>query len=335
MSKYSSFKKDKLIFENWRKYLSEEADPRKMSADDFPMKLSDVGAEYTPQQAKQIATSGLKDGDKGDDQISASTASFPVKNLKPSQSSMNIGKAVAFAIAAILKNKPFPNGPGGNLGAMIDKDSHIMDGHHRWIASGMVNPDSEVGGYQVQFPAEKLIPILNILTLHFTKSAKGKPGGGSFEAFNEAGIGKVLQKYAKEGVWSANEDPKMVMKALEEFTGQSGQAAISAAAKKMADNVSQLTLSVPAGFPEREDMPIISAKKGHLDLAVKLLNSGAIDVNPKYAGKSGEPGGIVPDSGGIYKKGADSDAGYDEEEAKRQRMMRNLEENKKPKRRKK
>ena len=48
-------------------------------------------------------------------------------------------------------------------------------------------------------------------------------------------------------------------------------------------------------------MPIISKKKGHLALAVKLLNSGAVDVNPKYAGDSGEPGDVEP-SGAMAKR---------------------------------
>ena len=321
------------MFESWRKFVSEEADPKKMSGEDFPMKLGDVGSKYTPQQAKKIAVGGLKDGDKSDDIINAKPGGGPVSKLKPSQSSMNIGKAVAFAIAAILENEPFPTGPGGDLGAIITSDNHIMDGHHRWIASGMIDPSAKVQGFIVDYPAKQLISVLNVLTLHFTKSPKGKPGGGSFKDFNEKAIGAVLQKYAADGVWSAGDDPAMVMSALEQFTGQTGEAAVPLAAKKMAKNVSQLTLSVPSGFPQREDMPIISAKKGHLALAVKLLNSGAIDVNPQYAGDTGEPGGVVPDSGGTYEKG--SQAGADSDQAERERKMRDLEENRKRRRRKK
>jgi len=331
---YSSFKKEKLLMENWRRFLNEKADPNKISSKDFPMKLSNVGDLYSPEQAKHIAQGGLKDGNPEDDKIPAKAGGAQVTDLKPSQSSMNIKKAVAFAIAAILKKEPFANGPGGDLGAIITNDSHIMDGHHRWIASGMVDPTSSVKGYIVEFPAKELIAVLNILTLHFTKSDKGKPGGGSFKDFNERGINAVLQQYAKEGVWSAGDDPAMVIKACEVFTGQQGKHAVATAAKKMAQNVSQLTLSVPSGFPQREDMPIISAKKGHLKLAIKLLNSGAIDVNAKYAGDSGEPGGVHP-SGGIYRKGSKSDVGFDSDEAETHRKMRNLEESKKYRKRRK
>ena len=332
--KYSSYKKQQKLFENFRRFLKEEASPAKISPDDFPMKLSDVGKLYTPQQAKRIASTGLKDGSEDDDKIPASETTAAVRELLPSQSSMNIGKAVAFAIAAILHNKPFPNGPGGDLGAIITKDNRIMDGHHRWIASGMVDPTSSVGGYEVEFPAEQLIGILNLLTLHFTKSDKGKPGGGSFDDFNEQGIYAKLKKYATEGVWSAGDDPKAVQQALEAWTEQKGEAAIVAAAKRMAQNVGELTTQVPSGFPQREDMPIISAGKGHLDLAIKLLNSGLIDVNPNFAGDTGEPGGVEP-HGGTYQKGASPDAGVDAEEEERARKMRDLEENKRRRRRRK
>lgn len=289
---YSSYKKDKLLFENWRKFVNEKANPEAQKDTDFPMKLSDVGAKYGKPGATAIALGGDKDGDGEDDKILGTKGEAAVKDLKPSQSSMNIGKAIAFAIAAILKNDPFPTGPGGDLGAIITKDNQIMDGHHRWIASGMVDPNAKVGGVIVQYPADKLIPILNILTVHLTGSSKGKKGGGSFAAFNEKGILPVLQKYAKEGVWSTGGDPAMVMKALEQFSGVQGEAAIQAAAKKMAANLQQLTLEVPPGFPEREDMPMISAKKGHLKIAIDLLNNGNVDVNPPYTQGSKKPGAV-------------------------------------------
>ena len=54
-------------------------------------------------------------------------------------------------------------------------------------------------------------------------------------------------------------------------------------------------MSVPGGFPARPDMPVISAKKGHLSLAIKLLKSGAVDLNPPYADEKAGAGGPEPD----------------------------------------
>ena len=332
---YSSYKKDKLIMENWRGFLKEEASASKVNSKDFPMKLSDVGKTYSPEQAGIIAKAGIEDGDADDDKVQTGDGEWSVKDLKPSQTSMNVGKAVAFAIAAILENNPFPNGPGGDLKAIVSGDNHIMDGHHRWIASAMVDPETKIQGKSVQFPAKELIAILNILTLYFTKSDQGKPGGGTFANFTEEGFKQILTKYANDGVWSANKDPNEVVRALMKFSGASDkETAITMSAKKMADNISVLTTEVPSEFPQREDMPIISAGEGHLDLAMKLLGSGAIDINPTYFGDSGEPGG-VKGQGGVYRKDAGSDAGYDAEQIKKNRMMRDLEENKKKRRKNK
>lgn len=261
--------------------LVEEADPSKVDPSRFPMDLSSAAGK-AGEEAEKLVTGGNDDGASGDDEVKAQAGSLPCKVLKPSQSSMNIEKACAFAIAAILKVKPFPSGPGGDLGAIITSDNHIMDGHHRWIASGMVDPDAEVGGFIVEFPAKQMIAALNMITVKLGIT-QGKPGSGGFDQFNEEGISEVLKKFASEGVWATGGDPAKVVEACEQFTGATGDAAVEAAAKKMAENVSQLTLSVPDGFPSRPDMPVISKGKGHLDQAIELLRSGQVDLNEPYA----------------------------------------------------
>jgi len=271
--------------------LSEDADPKKVDSERFPLELSAAAAK-AGEEAEKLVTGGDDDGASGDDEVQAQAGSLPCKDLKPSQSSMNIEKACAFAIAAILKVKPFPTGPGGDLGAIITSDNHIMDGHHRWIASGMVDPSAEVGGFIVEFPAKQMIAALNMITVKLGIT-QGKPGSGGFDQFNEAGISKVLKKFASEGVWSTGGDPAKVVEACEQFTGATGDAAVEAAAKKMAENVSQLTLSVPAGFPARPDMPVISKGKGHLKDAIALLQSGQVDLNEPYAESVGKSDSVI------------------------------------------
>ena len=261
--------------------LFEDADPTKVDADRFPMPLSKAAAK-AGEEAELLATGGHDDGDADDDKVGAKAGDIPVSKLKPSQSSMDIEKAVAFAIAAIIKVKPFPTGPGGDLGAIITNDGHIMDGHHRWIASGMIDPEASVGGYIVDYPAKEMNAALNMITVKLGITS-GKAGSGGFDQFNESGIKTVLEKFAKEGVWSTGGDAEKVVAACEEWTGEKGDEAIAKAAEKMGANVSQLTLSVPGGFPERPDMPVISKGKGHLEQAIKLLQSGQVDLNEPYA----------------------------------------------------
>ena len=262
--------------------LAEDADPGKVDPNRFPLTLTKA-AQKAGEEAEALVTGGSEDGSDADDKVGASAGDLAVKALKPSQSSMNIEKACQFAICAILKVKPFPTGPGGDLGAIITSDNHIMDGHHRWIATGMVDPGASVGGYVVDFPAKQMIAALNMITVKLGITS-GKAGSGGFDQFNEAGILPQLQKLVKEGFWGANAE--QCQKACEEFSGESGDAALAASAKKMGDNVSQLTLSVPGGFPERPDMPVISKGKGHLKQAIKLLQTGAVDLNEPYSDAS-------------------------------------------------
>ena len=209
-----------------------------------------------------------------------------------------VSKAICFALAAIKKMPPFATGPGGDLGAIITSDNHIMDGHHRWIASGMVDPNSEVGGFIVEFPAKQMIAALNMITVKLGIT-KGKPGSGGFDQFNEAGILEGLQDFAEngasipgKGAWKGLEAP-VVLQACEEFSGVTGDGAIAAAAKKFGENCSQLTLSVPDGFPARPDMPVISKKKGHLKDAIEFLRSGQVDLNEPYAESVGKSDSVI------------------------------------------
>lgn len=273
--------------------IAEDADPKKMDMERFPLELSKAAAKKSI--APSLVTAGGEDGEDKDDVVGVKTANVAVSTLKPSQSSMNIEKACQFAICAILKVKPFPTGPGGDLGAIVTQDDHIMDGHHRWIASGMVDPSAKVGGFRVAFPAKQMIAALNMITVGLGIT-KGKPGSGGFDQFNASGIKTQLDKLVKEGFWGA--DAEQCQEACETFSGEKGEDAVAAAAKKMGENVSSLTLEVPDGFPERPDMPVISKGKGHLAKAVELLQQGKVDLNEPYADpKDSNPIEIEKDGG--------------------------------------
>jgi hypothetical protein len=259
--------------------IREDASPEKVSPNRFPLELSKA-ASMAGVVAKNLVTKGDDDGSSTDDSVGASEGSMPVDELKPSQSSMNIEKACQFALCAILKVKPFPSGPGGDLGAIITNDNHIMDGHHRWIATGMVDPSASVGGFIVEFPAKQMIAALNMITVGLGITS-GKQGSGGFDQFNEAGILPVIQKLVKKGFWGA--DAEQCQEACNQFSGLTGDKAVASTAEIMGKNVSQLTLSVPSGFPARPDMPVISKGKGHLSVAINLLRKGKVDLNEPYA----------------------------------------------------
>ena len=256
-----------------RVMLGEKVDPK-----EFPLKLSDVAADA--DDAKQNVTKGRQDGSETDDVIEVTpNATFPTSQLKPSQTSMKISNAMGMALSMILGKMP----TGGNLGGFISNDNHIMDGHHRWVATAMVDPSKEVGGYLVDFPGTDLIRLLNAITVGKLGIKQGKEGSGSFDQFREGPVRKELMRLVKEG--SEFLKPEEVMEALEKFTGQQGQTAIPAAVKKFVDNLGKLTFEVPDGAPDRVDMPVIDpGKVPNADkIAAKALSQGEIDWNEPKA----------------------------------------------------
>jgi len=277
----------KLLIENWTKFVTEEADPSKLDPKAFPQKLSQV----EPKGARFMSKSGQNDGSGDDDVIDVThkpQGVAPVGNLKPSQSSMNIEKAMAFVVNMLWPgNKDLK--PGGDLGAFISNDGYIMDGHHRWVSTAMINPAAQVGGYLVDFPGKQLVAILNAMTKGLFGVNRGKAATGGFDQFTPDKMKEQLVKYAKAGVWDMK--PEDVMQVLQKFTGQQGEAAIDAAVQKMAQNLSSVTFDTPSWASDRVEMPVVD--DDNVSIAAKALDGGQVNVNPPYKKPKGFKGDTV------------------------------------------
>ena len=255
------------------KIIQEDANPAELDPKRFPLKLSAVATDVA--DAQQDAKDGQDDVDKGsaDDVIGVNSASFSVQQLKPSQSSMNIEKALSMALGMIQNDSP-----GGDLGAFISSDNHIMDGHHRWVATAMVDPSAKIGGFRVDWPATELLAVLNTITVGKFGVTSGKPATGGFDQFQETPIRNQLEKYLENGAWKMT--PEDVQSVIEKFTGQTGDVAKEAAVKKFVENLATASFELPAGAPSREDMPVIDGDD--VRAAASALIRGEIDVNPPY-----------------------------------------------------
>ena len=282
------FDSSKWITENKYGKLPEDADPTKQDDTRFPTKLSQVDKTTATAYSDQ----GDFDGEKEDDVISKESNAWPVTDLKPSQTSMNIKKGLAFALGMIKDDNP-----GGDLDAFISSDMHIMDGHHRWIASGMVDPTSNLGGHKLNYPAMKLVAVLNTLTKGEFNVPVGKEATGGFDQFKVGPITNQLEDYLVNGAGDAIDqetgDPNPfhipaegVQAAIEKFTGVQGEGAKQAAVSKFVANISQLKFDLPPGAPGRSDMPVIDKK--NVTTALDKVTTGDVDVNPPYGDGKGE-----------------------------------------------
>ena len=88
-------------------------------------------------EAEDYMTSGTKDGDKKDDNITVKIpAAVAAKDAKPTQTNILLAKAISIAITGL---------EGGDIDAWISTDGKILDGHHRWAATMLNNPNATLG----------------------------------------------------------------------------------------------------------------------------------------------------------------------------------------------
>lgn len=284
-------------------FIFEDASPDKV---DLPTNLSDIAKDAEKMKARVAAGDDDVDGGSGDDVIKSNKTGVPVTELKPSQSTMDVKKAVQFSFSALLKTNPMPGGPGGDVGAVISNDRHIMDGHHRWIASLMTDPASSMTGPVVNFPASKLIPVLNLLTVGMFGRTKGNPGEGAFTDFNKEKLKPIIKDILEKGYWAPGASPEKCKAVAVEFTGldadDDNDKIADAMADKMVKNINSSGSNwktLPDGAPPRDQMPVINADE--VDKAAAALSSGQVDVNPPYGGEKEEE--KKPENAGRLRRG--------------------------------
>jgi len=249
--------------------LMEDADPSKIEKDLFPSKLSQVD----PDNAKKLANNpepGAEDKSKG------ATASVPANTLKVTQTTMDFGKFVGMSIQMMGKIGDFSGGAGGDLGAIVSSDNHIMDGHHRWAATCMVDPLAEVGGIFIDLPGEKLVGVLNVWTI--ANGGEGKPSDTSMNALKPDAVKTKFIEMAQKG-GGFLPSPEEI---LEKFKAN-GFDSLEAAAEHVKKNWEATAdlRKVEGWMPAKIDMPAIEADQ--LEKVKADIEAGKLDLNPPYA----------------------------------------------------
>jgi hypothetical protein len=263
---------------------------------DKPVKLSDIPDAQT---AKQIWQAGKVDGSTGDDAADTKEKTqVPVGELKPMQKEVIPDKALSFALGYLRDGKPDLD----DMEAIISNDSYIMDGHHRWAARTLIDPAAQVTVAAIDMPATDVVSALNL----YTKAigiAKGNPGKGDVTKFASA-IPALIDKAGSEGnsgFDSKAQWPKISAEEMDELLGKVPGANGDAEKGRniMIANAKELPTAKHPNAPERVDMPVIDAAKGDLTKALKMINSGEIDLKPPFSKTTkaalGKMGLEVPD----------------------------------------
>jgi hypothetical protein len=222
--------------------------------------------------AKAAYKGGKADGNPSDDQIPNSKVSVPAAKLKPSQKEVVPQKAVEFAFSAIMKIKPMEAGPGGDLQAIISNDNYIMDGHHRWAATFLVDPDASLDATQIDLPGAALVTALNVVTKGLGRG--GNTGKGDIAQFGGKPVEDAIRTVLEKGYW-AQSDPEKCKAAFEEWGGS-----VEDGIKKMIANAGKMPKAIPGWAPNRVDMPVINAPE--VGTIAKAIAAGAIDLKEPF-----------------------------------------------------
>jgi hypothetical protein len=237
-----------------------------------------------PNIAKYLVESGLDDGDPSDDKVSVSKKSVGASKLKPSQKTIRVAQVIGMALGMLKSGKI-----GGDLGALISSDNHILDGHHRWAASILAGGSSpKVGGYQAKLPGKDLIKVLNIVTKGEFGRQKGNSGSGNISDVNPKKVRSLLEEYTTKGI--GGDFPvsaKDVQRVLEKKFGS-----VEKGIDEMSDNAKKVSKSVPSWASNRVDMPVITPQE--TPSTSTLLNQGKVNWNHPFVDENTEvPAGLV------------------------------------------
>jgi hypothetical protein len=248
--------------------LKEDADPNKIDPKLYPTKLSQVDPENAEKLANNPKPTKVDVAKGGNISAAANT-------LKASQTTMDFGKFVGMAIQMLGKIGSFSNGAGGDLGAIISSDNYIMDGHHRWAATLMVDPTAQVGGIKINIPGEKLVGVLNVWTV--AHGGQGKPSDTELSSLTGDNVAAKFKEMASKGGKYLPTSDEILKKFKE--NGFDSLDAAAAFVKKNWDSTAN-NRKIESWMPAKVDMPAIEPDQ--LSKVKTDIGSGKMDINPPF-----------------------------------------------------
>ncbi len=102
-------------------------------------KPNELGSVDSDDNAVTWMNSGQKDGDPNDDKVDfKKKPKIAAKKAEPTQTNILLPKAMGMAVNGVN---------GGDLGAYFSAKGEILDGHHRWAATMLNDPNANLIGF--------------------------------------------------------------------------------------------------------------------------------------------------------------------------------------------
>jgi len=119
--------------------------------DPYPQGLSGKEAEKWLEKGLEIY-----DGANKDDKIKVTREKVRVGDLKPIQQQIYFAKSIdGIAQFGAKGSKDFMK----STNFIASGDNNIIDGHHRWLASLLLDPNMKVNVMKLHLPIKKLLPV--------------------------------------------------------------------------------------------------------------------------------------------------------------------------------
>tara|TARA_R110002051_G_scaffold288105_1_gene350850 strand:- start:224 stop:1051 length:828 start_codon:yes stop_codon:yes gene_type:complete len=247
--------------------------------------VTDLSDEAGDSKVRATIQAGLQDGDIHDDKIDIKEVSIPVKNLRPTQNEIDIGKSLNFPLEKNASQlKDFLTGNNVEIVSPIItlNQKWVIDGHHRWSQVYAFNANATMKCANLSFPG--LDPIRGLKAVQTAIAAV---------------MGEVPQKHVDgTNLLKAPEDQvkKIIISMINK--GSQGAKALDWMkrfnkikqhnAAEAADyiwqqvEVMQKNAKPAAGAPKRGFMPQTDEPPGKMPKLAQLLKKGVVNWNEPF-----------------------------------------------------
>lgn len=145
-----------------------------------------------------------------------------VKDLAPGQNEIFLDEIIEH----LLKKEDFVKkalkGKIKDDDILMSDDKHIIDGHHRWVSSFILNPDCKLKCTRINLPLKKAIKIFNKLLREINAKNQNQSGNYKYDIFKLRELNREDLKNAINDIFKKN-DKNDVKKFLELVKEKSGE----------------------------------------------------------------------------------------------------------------
>ena len=223
---WSSYKDAKVLFENFRKFVSENAATALQDfADDFSKKdvVSVVKFLNSPEgqdpKVRKALASGVGDGSPGDEVIEVNSNAKPsVGAMVPTQNEISLMKSIGWPLSTLGSVKSVGTGDiTGRGGKIVSSGELVIDGHHRWSSTWAVaGKSAKINAVDIELPGSS--PLNKLAAAQIAIAATIDPNSGKIPSATAKAVDDEGNPLASDNILGAG--AKTIAKMILDREGQ-------------------------------------------------------------------------------------------------------------------